>query len=77
MDSYNINILSNSYESVLSAQMTKLFCKSVINVCSNVACSVLGIGNKQDLVMIWSVTLFFTLLCKDLHVICSIALVLF
>ena len=49
MDSNNINILSNRYESVLRAQMTKSLSKSVINLYSNVACSVLGIGNQQDL----------------------------
>ena len=45
----NNNILSNRYKSVLSAQMTKSLGKSVINLYSNVACSVLGIGNQQDL----------------------------
>ena len=50
MDSHDINALSNRYESVLSAQMTKLLGKSVINLYSNVACSVLGIGNQQDLI---------------------------
>ena len=49
MDSYNIDILSKRYESVLSAQMTKSFGKSAINLYSNVACSVLGVGNQQDL----------------------------
>ena len=49
MDSYNINTLSNRYESILSAQMTKSLGKSIINLYSNVACSVLGIGNQQDL----------------------------
>ena len=49
MDSYNINTLSNRYESVLSAQMTKSLGKSVINLYSNIACSVLGVGNQQDL----------------------------
>ena len=49
MDSYNINILSNRYESVLSAQIAKSLGKSVINLCSNAACSVLGVGNQQDL----------------------------
>ena len=49
MDSKNIMMLSNRYESVLSAQMTKSLGKSVINLYSNVACSVLGIGNQQDL----------------------------
>ena len=49
MDSNNFNTLSNRYESVLSAQMTKSLYKSVINLYSNVACSLLGIGNQQDL----------------------------
>ena len=49
MDGNNINILSNRYESVLSAQMTKSLGKSVIYLYSNVACSVLGVGNQQDL----------------------------
>ena len=49
MDSNNIMMLSNRYESVLSAQMTKSLGKSVINLYSNVACSVLSIGNQQDL----------------------------
>ena len=50
MDGNNINILSNRYKSVPSAQMTKsLGNKSVINLYSNVACSVLGVGNQQDL----------------------------
>ena len=49
MDGNNINILSNRYESVLSAQTTKSLGKSVINLYSNVACSVLGVGNQQDL----------------------------
>ena len=48
MGSFHINILSNRYQSVLSAQMTKSLGKSVINLYSNVACSVLGIGNQQD-----------------------------
>ena len=49
MDSYNIDILSKRYQSVLSSQMTKSLGKSVINLYSNVACSVLGIDNQQDL----------------------------
>ena len=49
MDSINIMTLSNRYESVLSAQMTKSLGKSVINLYSNVACSVLSFGNQQDL----------------------------
>ena len=49
MDSNNIRTLSNRYESVLSAQMIKSLGKSVINLYFNIACSVLGIGNQQDL----------------------------
>ena len=49
MDCTNVNTLLNRYESILSAQMTKLLGKSVINLYSNVACSVLGIGNQQEL----------------------------
>ena len=49
MDCNNINTLLNRYESVLSAQMTKSLGKSVINLYSNIACSVLGVGNEQDL----------------------------
>ena len=49
MDCYNINALSNRYKSVLSAQMTKSLGKSVINLYSNFACSVLGVGNQQEL----------------------------
>ena len=51
MDCNNINTLLNRYESesILSAQMTKSLGKSVINLYSNLACSVLGVGNKQEL----------------------------
>ena len=49
MDCTNVNTLLNRYESVLSAQMTKSLGKSVLNLYSNIACSVLGIGNQQDL----------------------------
>ena len=49
MDCNSISTLINRYESVLSAQMTKSLGKSVINLYSNIACSVLGIGNQQDL----------------------------
>ena len=45
----DINALLNRYESVLSAQMTKSLGKSVINLYSNIACSVLGVGNQQEL----------------------------
>ena len=49
MDCNNVNTLLNRYESVLSTQMIKSLGKSVINLYSNIACSVLGIGNQQDL----------------------------
>ena len=49
MDCTNVNTLLNRYESVLSAQMTKSLGKSVINLYSNIACSVMGVGNQQDL----------------------------
>ena len=49
MDCTDVNTILNRYESVLSAQMTKLLGKSVINLYSNIACSVLGVGNQQDL----------------------------
>ena len=49
MDCTNVNTLLNRYESVLSAQMTKSFGKSIINLYSNVACSVLDVGNQQEL----------------------------
>ena len=44
-----INIFSNRYEFVSCAQMTKSLGKSVINFYSHIACSVLGVGNQQDL----------------------------
>ena len=49
MDCTDVNTLINRYESVLSAQMTKWLGKSIINLYSNRACSVLGIGNHQEL----------------------------
>ena len=49
MDCSSVNTLLNRYESVLSAQITKSLGKSVINLYSNVACSVLGVGNQQEL----------------------------
>ena len=49
MDCNSVNTLINGYESILSAQMTKLLGKSIINLYSNIACSVLGIGNQQNL----------------------------
>ena len=49
MDSNDVNTLLNRYESILSSQMTKSLGKSVINLYSNIACSVLGVGNQQEL----------------------------
>ena len=49
MNCNSVNTLLNRYESVLSAQMTKSLGKSVINLYSNIACSVLGVGNQQEL----------------------------
>ena len=49
MDCTNVNTLLNRYESVLSAQMTKSLGKSVITLYSNIARSVLGVDNQQDL----------------------------
>ena len=48
MDCNDVNTLLNRYESVLSAQMTKSSGKSIINLYSNLACSVLGVGNQQE-----------------------------
>ena len=49
MDCNDVNTLLNRYESVLSAQMTKSLGKSVINIYSSIACSVLGVGSQQEL----------------------------
>ena len=49
MDCTNVNTLLNRYQSVLSAQLTKSLGKSIINLYSNIACSVLGVGNQQEL----------------------------
>ena len=49
MDCKDVNTLLNRYESILSAQMTKSLGKSIINLYSNLACSVLGVGNQQEL----------------------------
>ena len=49
MECTNVNALLNRYESVLSAQMTKSLGKSVINLYSNIACSVLDVGIQQKL----------------------------
>ena len=49
MEFTNVNTLLNRYEFVLSAQMTKSLGKRVIYLNSNIACSVLGVGNQQEL----------------------------
>ena len=49
MDCNDVNTLLNRYESVLSAQMTKSLGKSVINLYSNIACSLLGVDNQDAL----------------------------
>ena len=49
MNCTNVNTFLNRYESVLSAQMTKSLGKSAINLYLNPACSVLGVGNQQEL----------------------------
>ena len=49
MDCNDVNTLLNRYESISSAQMTKSLGKRVINLYSNIACSVLGVGNQQEL----------------------------
>ena len=49
VDCDSVNALLNRYESVLSAQMTKSLGKSIINLYSNIACSVLGVGNQHEL----------------------------
>ena len=49
MDCNNVNTLLNRYESILNAQMTKSLGKNIINLYSNLVCSVLGVGNQQEL----------------------------
>ena len=49
MDYNSISTLLNRYESVLSSQMTKSLSKIVINLYSNLACSLLGVVNQQEL----------------------------
>ena len=73
MDYNSTNTLLNRYESVLSAQMTKSLGKSVINLYSNIACSVLGVGNQQELSTDLECDPF---LNKDSHAICTIGLAL-
>ena len=49
LDYNSINTLLNRYKSVLSSQMTKSLGKSIINLYSNLTCSLLGVGNQQQL----------------------------
>ena len=49
MDCNSVNALLNRYESVLSAQMAKSLGKIIMNLYSNISCSVLGVGNQQEL----------------------------
>ena len=49
MDRTNVNTLLNRYKSILSAPLTKFLGKSIINLYSNLACSVVGVGNQQEL----------------------------
>ena len=49
MDYNSINTLLNRSKSVLSSQMTKSLGKSIINLYSNLACSLLGVGNQEEL----------------------------
>ena len=76
MDCNDVNTLLNRYKSVLSTQMTKSLCKSLINLYSNIACSVLGVGNQQELSNDLDCDPL-TLPCKDSHAICTIALALY
>ena len=76
MDCNSVNTLINRYEFVLSAQMTKSLGKSVINLYSNLACSVLGVGNQQELSTNLESDPFLNTLFKDLHVICTTDLAL-
>ena len=57
--------------------MTKSLGKTIINLYSNLACSVLGVGNQQELSTDLECDPFLTLLCKDSHAICTITLVLY
>ena len=77
MDCNNVNKLLNRYESILSAQMTKSLGKSIIYLYSNIACSVLGVGNQQELSTDLECDPFLnTAKKKDSHAIGTISLVL-
>ena len=76
MDCTNVNTLLNRHESVLSAQMTKSLGKSVINLYSNIACSVLGVGNQQELSTDLECDPFLNTAMQGSHAICTIDLAL-
>ena len=76
MDCTNVSTLLNRYESVLSAQMTKSLGKSIINVHSNIACSVLGVGNQQELSTNPESDPFLNIALQRFTCYCTIALVL-
>ena len=72
MDYNSINTLLNKYEFVLSAQMIKSLGKSVINLYSNIACSVLGAGNQQELSTNLECDPFLNTAMQRSHAICTI-----
>ena len=67
MDYNSINTLLNRYESFLSSQMTKSLGKSVINLYSNIACNVLGVGNQQELITNLECDPFLNTAMQDSH----------
>ena len=57
--------------------MTKSLGKSIINLYSNLACSVLGVGNQEELSTDLECDPFLnTAICKDSHAICTFDLAL-
>ena len=76
MDCNNVNTLLNRYGSVSSVQMTKSLGKSIINLYSNLACCVLGVGNQQELSTDLECDPFLNTAMKDSHAICAIGLAL-
>ena len=76
MECNDVNTLLNRYESILSTQMTKSLGKSIINLYSNLACSVLGVGNQQELITDLECDPFLNTVMQDLHAICTIDLAL-
>ena len=76
MDYNSISTLLNKYESVLSSLMTKSLGKSIINLYSNLACSLLGVGNQQELSTDLECDPFLNTAMQRSHVICTIGLAL-